>query len=327
MTSQSVKLNDGNQIPLVGLGTWQSPKGEVFQAVTTAIDYGYRHFDCAYVYGNEEEVGQAIRAAIDAGKIKREDVFVTSKLWCTFHSRSRVELGIKKSLANLGLNYLDLYLIHWPISFKDDDENIYPEGKGGNVSLKDEPGILDDVWRGMEDVKEKGLARSIGVSNYNEAQMQHLLSFCKVKPALNQIERHPFLQQDGLIDFLTAKGIVVTAYSPLGSSPPDPGRTGTSAGERPSLLCNPVVTRIAAKHKKSPAQVLIRWHTQKGVACIPKSVTPERISQNIESFDFTLDDDDWRELKCLDSGYRYCRFNRRGIDQHSQYPFIRVEKF
>jgi aldehyde reductase len=331
MVLPTVKLNDGTDCPLVGLGTWQSPKGQVYQAVIDAIDAGYRHIDCAFVYGNEEEVGQAIKDSITSGKVSRADMFIVTKLWNTFHSRERVETAIKLSLEKLKLDYIDLYLIHWPVSFADDDTNLYPDSsEQGNVALKTAPDSLKQTWEGMEDVKEKGLAKSIGVSNFNEAQVENILSFCKVKPVMNQIERHPFLQQDKLLAVMKKMDIIVTAYSPLGSSPLDYGRRPSHASiqeERPSLRDNPVIKRIAEKHKKSTAQVLIRFNVQEGVVCIPKSVTRDRIRENIQVFDFDLDADDVESLKELDSGYRFCRFNKRGIDSHPEYPFVRVERF
>ena len=329
MVFPSVKLSDGTNCPLVGLGTWQSSKGQVYQAVVNAIDAGYRHIDCAFVYGNEEEVGQAVNDAISAGKVTRGDMFIVSKLWNTFHSRERVQPALELSLKKLKLDYVDLYLIHWPVSFADDDVNLYPDSaEGGNVALKTTPDALKQTWLGMQDVKEKGLTKSIGVSNFNESQVENILSFCKVKPVMNQVERQPFLQQDKLLEAMKKHDITVTAYSPLGSTPVDYGRRLSHASiqeYRPSLRDNPVIKRIAEKHNKSPAQVLIRFHVEQGVVCIPKSVTRERIQDNIKVFDFELDADDMSSLKELDSGYRFCRFNKRGIDSHPEYPFIRVE--
>ena len=329
MDYPSIQLNDGNKMPLIGLGTYQSPKGQVHDAVINAIDSGYRHIDCAFVYGNEEEVGQAVNDAISAGKVTRQDMFITTKLWNTFHSRERVEKGLRISLERLKLDYIDLFLIHWPVSFQDDDDNTFPDSNDGNVALKTNPDALNNTWAGMEDVKEKGLAKSIGVSNFNECQLESILSSCRMKPVMNQVERHPFLQQDNLLEMMTKHGMNMTAYSPLGSSPPDPAKRPESAiqEDRPSLRDNPVIKRIAEKHNKSPAQVLIRFNVQQGVVCIPKSVNLDRIQSNIRVFDFNLDQDDLKALKELDSGYRYVRFNRRGIDSHPQYPFVRVEKF
>lgn len=322
-----IQLNDGNEIPILGLGTWQSPKGEVYQAVKHAIDVGYRHFDCAYVYGNEEEIGDAIAECIKDGKVTREQLFITSKVWNTYHSRERVKLCLQKTLDRLKMDYLDLYLIHWPVSFQDDDLNNFPKQDNFRIALKTDVD-LTDVWLGMQDVKNKGLVKSIGISNFNELQIDHLMKQNNlIPPAVNQIELHPFLQQKQLVHFCRERSVVVTAYSPLGSSPVTKISHSAIQVEKPSLLDNPIVVKIAAKHSKSTAQILIRFHVQNGVVVIPKSVNRDRLLQNIYVFDFTLDEDDLKKLNSLDSGYRFCRFNREGIDEHPQYPFVKVEKF
>lgn len=315
-----VPLNDGTTIPILGLGTWQSPPGQVYQAVTDAINAGYTHFDCAYVYKNEVEVGNALFEAISSGRIKREDLFITSKCWLTFYPRNRVETCLKRTLERLKLDYLDLYLIHWPMGFKDDDDNLFPEAADGTIALN-EAVTFEDTWKGMEDVKAKGLVKSIGISNFNEEQIDRVLKVSTIRPSMNQIELHPFLVQDKLVNYCKSLGIALTAYCPLGSSPvASTGHSGL-APERPSLMANPVVKEIADKYQKAPAQVLIRFSIQRGIICIPKSVTKERIEANIQVFDFELTKDDMDKLMALDTGYRFCKFNVQGLDKAKDYPF------
>ena len=315
-----VQLNDGTSIPILGLGTWQSPQGQVYQAVRDAIDAGYTHFDCAYVYRNETEVGNAFKDAIDAGIITRDKLFVTSKCWLTFYSKDRVQMCLQRTLERLQLEYLDLYLIHWPMGFKDDDENLFPETADGTIALN-ESVTFEDTWKGMEDVKKKGLVRSIGISNFNERQVDRVLKVAEIKPSMNQIELHPFLVQDNLVNYCKSLGIALTAYCPLGSSPvATTGHSGVEP-ERPSLMRNQTVVDIATKHGKSPAQVLIRFSIQRGIVCIPKSVTKERIQQNIQVFDFVLSDEDMKQLAALDTGYRFCKFNVQGLENAKDYPF------
>ena len=317
-----IQLNDGNKIPVLGLGTWQSPKGQVYDAVTAAIEAGFRHFDCAYVYQNEEEIGSALSDAIKSGKVKREDLFVTTKCWLTFYSSDRVEKCLKRSLQKLQLDYVDLYLIHWPIGFRDDDDNLFPDAGDGNIATRSDIDYTD-TWKGMEDVKSKGLAKSIGISNFTIEQIDNLLKTTSIVPSMNQIELHPLLTQKYLVNYCQSKGIGVTAYCPLGSSPvaaAKPGHSGIEA-ERPSLLNDPRVNAIAEKYGKTSAQVLIKYHVQQGVICIPKSVTKERIIQNMAIFDFQLSPEDINQLDNMNTGYRFCKFNVQGLSNHPNYPF------
>jgi len=291
-------------MPLLGLGTWQSPKGQVYQAVLDAINAGYRHLDCAYIYQNEEEVGQAIAESITKGVVTREQLFVTSKCWLTFYSRERVEKSLRRTLTALGLEYLDLFLIHWPFGLKDSDTELFPENEDGTIAQNTEVDYTD-TWKGMEDVKQKGLVKAIGISNFIIPQIERLLKVANIVPAVNQIELHPMLIQTELVDYCKSKGIVVTAYSLLGSTPP----ANPDGSARPSLLESPVVNKIADKYGKKPAQVLIRYHVQRGVVAIPKSVTKERIEANGQVFDFELTPEEITELESLNTGHRFCRFN------------------
>ncbi|XP_043461030.1 aldo-keto reductase family 1 member B1-like [Leptopilina heterotoma] len=308
----NVKFNNGNEIPIFGLGTWKSKPGEVTQAVKDAIDIGYRHIDCAHVYGNEKEVGEAIKAKIAEGVVKREDLFITSKLWNTYHKPELVEIAIKKTLSDLGLNYLDLYLIHWPFAYKDGPEN-FPQTAEGKPFIDDSVDYLD-TWKGMEGVFEKKLTKNIGISNFNSEQIERLLKNCKVKPVTNQVECHPYLIQRKLADFCKANGIAITAYSPLGS----PDRPWAKP-EDPKLMEDKKLLELAKKYNKSPAQVLIRYQIDRGHIVIPKSVTKSRIAENTKVFDFKLNDDDIAYIDTFECNGRICPMF--GCEKGKHYPF------
>ncbi|KAK7874350.1 hypothetical protein R5R35_007820 [Gryllus longicercus] len=305
-----VKFNNGQQFPIFGLGTWKSKPGEVTQAVKDAIDAGYRHIDCAHVYGNEAEVGAGIKAKIDEGVVKREDLYITSKLWNTYHRPDLVEPAIKTTLKNLGLEQLDLYLIHWPFAFKEGD-SLFPE-KDGKTEFSDVDYV--DTWKAMEQLVKKGLTKSIGISNFNHEQINRLLESAEIKPVTNQVEVQPYLNQQKLIDFCKSKDITITAYSPLGS----PDRPWAKPGD-PQLIDDPKLKELAQKYKKTPAQILLRYEVQRGLITIPKSVTKSRIQQNIEIFDFELSADDVKYIDTFDCKGRVCAFNT--AQEHKYYPF------
>jgi len=308
-----VKLTAEKTIPLVGLGTWKSPPGQVYEAVKYAIlEGGYRHIDCAHVYQNEEEVGRALQEVMSSGAVKREDLFITSKLWNTFHSTHLVKPALEKTLADLKLDYLDLYLIHWPFGFKEGTGELMPSDEAKKPLGSDVDYL--DTWKGMEECVKAGLTKTIGVSNFNKDQLTRLMASAEIKPVCNQVECHPYLPQSDLIKFCRENNITVVAYSPLGS----PDRPWAKPGD-PSLMDDPKIVDIAKKYNKSPAQILIKFQTQRGVVVIPKSVTPARIKSNIEVFDFELTDDEIKTIEGLNRGWRACAFEV--MKDHKYYAF------
>ncbi|XP_076651251.1 aldo-keto reductase 1B-like [Halictus rubicundus] len=306
-----MKFNNGNEVPAFGLGTWKSKPGEVTQAVKDAIDLGYRHIDCAHVYGNEKEVGAAIKAKVDEGVVKRKDLFITSKLWNTFHKPDLVEPAIKTTLANLGLEYLDLYLIHWPMAYKEGDD-LFPKNADDSPALSNVDYV--DTWKAMEGLVTKGLTKNIGVSNFNSEQVERVLKNCTIKPVTNQIECHPYLTQKKLSAFCKEKGILITAYSPLGS----PDRPWAKPDD-PKLMDDKKLVELAKKYNKTPAQVLIRYQLDRGHIVIPKSVTKSRIAQNSEVFDFKLTAEDIAYIDTFDCNGRICPMT--GTESSPHFPF------
>lgn len=257
-------MNDGNSIPQVGLGVWQTPPEDTERAVATALEAGYRHIDTAAAYRNEREVGEALKKS----GLPRDQVFITTKLWNSDQGYDSTLRAFDKSMDRLGLDSLDLYLIHWPMPAN---------------------GAFVETFKAFADLREQGRIRSIGVSNFEPEHLRELVDATGIVPAVNQIELHPLLQQEELREMHAQMGIATEAWSPLGQG---------------SLLSNDTVVSVAEAHGKTPAQVLIRWHMQLGNIVIPKSVTPERIVSNFDVFDFELSEQDMASVSTLGDGTR-----------------------
>ncbi len=296
-----ITLSDDSTIPALGLGTWKSKKNEVYGAVKEALSQGYKHIDCAPIYENEKEVGDGITSAINNGLVNRDDLWITSKLWNNAHAPENVEPALKKTLTDLRLDHLDLYLIHWPVAVR--AEIFFPrKGSDDYIPLSALP--TQETWQAMEECVNKGLVKHIGVCNFSIKKLSELLDKAIIKPEVNQIELHPYLQQKEMLSFCKKNNIILTAYSPLGSS--DRPR-GMKKADEPSLLANPTIEQIAAKHAMTPGQVILSWGLQRETVVIPKSVNPGRLKDNLAcaTIDLTLDETDMAAIAALDQGYRY----------------------
>ena len=263
---EKIKLNNGIEIPMLGLGTYKIgiTEEDVYKSVRTALDNGYRHIDTATLYVNEKPVGKAIR---ESG-IPREEIFVTTKLWGSDILKNRIQHAFEGSLQNMKLDYIDLYLVHWPVK-----------------------GMVGSTWKEMEKIFESGKAKAVGLSNHLIHHMEEVLKDAAVIPAVNQMELHPYLTQKDVIDYCQSHNIVPEAWSPLGSS-------------KVPLLEDEVLIWIAGKYGKSPAQVVLRWNIQKGVVAIPKSSSKERQAENLNIFDFELTQQEIKQSDDLDKNHR-----------------------
>uniref|UniRef100_A0A8B7TZS2 Aldo-keto reductase family 1 member C23-like protein n=1 Tax=Castor canadensis TaxID=51338 RepID=A0A8B7TZS2_CASCN len=255
----------------------QVPKSKTMEAVKLAIDAGFRHIDTAYSYQVEEEVGLAIQSKIEDGTLKRDDIFLTSKLWCTFHHPDLVQQNLERSLEKLNLDYVDLYLIHYPVPMKPGEE-LFPTDEHGN-SIFDKVDLCA-TWEAMEKCKDAGLAKSIGVSNFNRRQLEMILNKpgLKYKPVCNQVECHVYLNQNKLLDFCKSKDIVLVAYSAMGTQRPKRWVDSNA----PVLLNDPVLCAMAKKHNRSPAQIALRYHLQRGIVTLAQSYKEKEIRENIQ---------------------------------------------
>ncbi|XP_026334476.1 aldo-keto reductase family 1 member C15-like isoform X2 [Ursus arctos] len=290
------------------------PKSKSGEATKVAIDVGFRHFDAAYIYQNEKEVGKAIREKIADGTVKREDIFYTTKLWTTFCRPELVRPALERSLKALQLDYVDLFIIHLPIAMKPGEE-LMPKDANGDFIL--ETVDLCSTWAAMEKCKDAGLTKSIGVSNFNHKQLEMILNKpgLKYKPVCNQVECHPYLNQSKLLEFCKSKDIVLVAYSALGSQK----NPAWVERDSPSLLEEPVLNAIAKKHNRSPGQVALRFQLQRGVVVLVKSFNQKRIKENFEVFNFELTPEDMKAIEGLNRNFRY--FKLPFAVGHPHYPF------
>ncbi len=288
----------GDQMPLLGLGTWKSNDREAYNAVREAIRIGYRHFDCASRYENEKEIGEALSDAISDGEVTREELWITSKLWNNAHQKKHVRPNLLQTLNDLRLEYVDLYLIHWPVILK--PEIIFPDKAEDFIPLEEVP--IEETWLELEKCTNDGLVKYLGVSNFSIKKIKDLLTHCQIRPTCNQVESHPFFQQKDLLSFCKSEGIVLTAYSPLGSQD-RPDRL--KKVDDPFVLTHPTVLDIAKSYGVSAAQILIAWAVCRGTSVIPKSSNPDRLRENFVAADLELDKPTMDEITRLDRGFRY----------------------
>ncbi|HBJ90792.1 MAG TPA: 4-dihydromethyl-trisporate dehydrogenase [Gammaproteobacteria bacterium] len=298
----------GDNLPAVGFGLWKIDKPDTANLVHAAVEAGYRHLDSAADYGNEKEAGEGIKSALAAGLCQREELWVTSKLWNTYHRPEHVRAACEKTLSDLALDYLDLYLIHFPIALKFVDFDVRyppewffdPDAEAPRMEI--DPVPLHQTWAAMEDLKESGLVKHIGVCNYNSALLHDLMAYAKQKPEVLQVEAHPYLSQERLIKLAQDYGITVTAFSPLGALS---YVSLDMAAENESVLETDAVKTAAARLGKTPAQVVLRWGVQRGTAIIPKTARKERLKENLALFDFELSAEEMQAISALNSNRRF----------------------
>jgi len=308
-----IELADGASMPGVGLGLWKIARDRTAGLVLDAIEAGYRHLDSAADYGNEAEAGEGIRQALAAGHCRREDLWVTSKLWNTYHHPDHVRPACERTLSDLGLEYLDLYLVHFPISLRyvDFAERYPPEWffdpAARQPVMEIAPVPLSDTWGAMEELVEQGLVKRIGVCNYTSGLLHDLFAYARIRPLVLQIESHPRLTQEALLRLARQYGLAVTAFSPLGAAS---YVELDMAGDSDSVLTEQVVAEAAARLERSPAQVVLRWAVQRGTAVIPKTSRRERLRENLALFDFSLNEEEMAGISALN---RNRRFNDPGV--------------
>lgn len=313
------------RMPVIGLGTWQATDQQIETAINAAIDVGYRHIDTAFVYMNESAIGKALKKLFENGKVRREDLFIVTKLPNIANDAKYVEEYLKRSLVALQLDYVDLYLIHHPVGLVHGDD-LLPRDANGKVKLDLNTDHVS-IWKAMEAQVDAGRTKSIGLSNFNIRQIERILKSSRIPPTNIQVELHIYYQQKELRDYCKKNDITICAYAPLGS-PNLVQFTEVLGGDSKSIpklspLLDPVVLRIAEAHEKTPAQILLRHLLQLGLAVIPKSSNPQRIQQNFEVFDFQLTENEMSELNAQDKGTNGKLFTSsilNGIEDHPEFP-------
>ncbi|GAB5441032.1 MAG: aldo/keto reductase [Fuerstiella sp.] len=305
---ETIPLKWGAQFPKVGFGFWKVEQDATADVCFNAVKTGYRHLDCACDYGNEQQVGAGIARALKKGICDREDLWVTSKLWNTYHAAEHVRPAFEKSLNDLGLDYLDLYLIHFPIAQRFVPfEKKYPPGwfydeNAANPVVEEAKVPLHETWQAMEELAKEGLVRNIGICNMGTSQIRDLLAYCSIRPAVLQVESHPYLTQEKLLRYCQQERIAYTAFSPLGAAS---YYSLGMADPSESVMENPVVTRIAQEVERTPAQVLLRWGVQRGTSVIPKTSNTDRMVENLDIFDFELSDQQMQDISDLNQNRRF----------------------
>jgi len=293
----------GQKMPLVGFGLWKVTKSSCADTVYEAIKAGYRLFDGAGDYGNEKEAGEGVKRALSDGLVKREDLFITSKLWNTFHAHDHVKALANKQLGLWGIDYFDLFLVHFPLSLQYvDPAHRYPPewfDDEGKVRLQNTP--IQETWTAMEELVDEGLAKNIGISNFSSSIIQDLLRYARIEPQVLQVELHPYLTQVALVNYANTIGLAITAYSSFG--PQGYVELGMDRGQA-SLMTHSTVTEIASKHGKTPAQTLLRWATQRGIAVVPKSNSAKRLAENLECNSFDLTENEINTISALNKNLR-----------------------
>ncbi|KKK23371.1 putative D-xylose reductase (Xyl1) [Aspergillus rambellii] len=306
MTTPTIKLSSGFDMPIVGFGLWKVNNDTCADQVYEAIKAGYRLFDGACDYGNEVEAGQGVARAIKEGIVKREELFIVSKLWNSFHDGERVEPICRKQLADWGVDYFDLYLVHFPISLKYVDPSVrYPPSwmsEDGKLELG--KATIQETWTAMESLVDKSFARSIGISNFSAQLLMDLLRYARIRPATLQIEHHPYLTQTNLVKYAQSEGMAITAYSSFGPLSFLELKV-KNAENSPPLFEHSVIKSLADKYGKTPAQILLRWATQRGIAVIPKSNNPTRLAQNLDVTGFDLEAGELDSISALDQNLRF----------------------
>ncbi|KAF8970081.1 D-xylose reductase [Flammula alnicola] len=300
-----IKLNNGREIPQVGFGLWKVTE-DTAGVVYNAIKAGYRLFDGAFDYGNEKEAGAGIKRAIDDGLVKREDLVIVSKLWNTFHEKERVEPIVRQQLEWWGIDYFDIFYMHFPVALEYvDPKDSYPSGwKNLDGVVKQSKATIQETWQAVEHLVDIGLAKSIGVSNFQGSLLMDLLRYARIRPAVLQVEIHPYLAQVELVQYAQSEGLAVTAYSTFGPQS-FVELQWDKAIECPKLFDHPVIIAIAAKHGKTPAQVLLRWATQRGLAIIPKVTDPVLLAENLASVSFDLAPEEVKQITALNRNLRF----------------------
>ncbi len=309
----TIRLANNDQLPRIGLGMWKVDDTRCESLVAEAVEAGYRHFDCACDYGNEAAIGRGLQSVLRSGSVSREELWITSKLWNTYHRREHVRSAVERSLADLQLDYLDLYLVHFPIALQFVDFDVrYPPGwlhdpDAATPAMQLDRVPIAETWAAMEELVTAGLVRNIGVCNFGTSLLRDLLNYANVTPAVLQVESHPYLVQDKLLRFCQQHDIAMTAFSPLGAlsyvslNMAEPGDT---------VLSEPTVVEIADRHARTAAQIVMRWGLQRGTAIIPKTANRDRLRENIDLFDFELSDAEMQAISGLD---QHRRFNDPGV--------------